>query len=239
MTERSDDGLAPVTYLPGVQPPSERPSPSNHQTRTASAPTAPSPSPVAPGRPAPVPARRAEVPARLALGDEADPDVTSTVDTTRAHNVSLHALTRRGMSRREIERTLRSRDLDEETIAAEIERLESSGLIDDMALAQNLVGILQERKGYGRQAVAAELTRRLLAPAAIEYALELIETSDELARARDIAIKRAGQLSSYDRDTAVRRLSGYLMRRGYSGSTLRAAVEAALPSGPASRVTFR
>jgi len=229
MTERSDDGLAPVTYLPGVQPPSERPAPS---TRTASAPTAPSSSSIAPGRPAPVPAR-------WALGDDADPAVASTVDTTRAHNVSLHALTKRGMSRREIERTLRSRDLDEETIAAEIERLEGSGLIDDMALAQNLVGVLQERKGYGRQAVAAELTRRLLAPAAIEYALELIDTSDELARAREIAIKRAGQLSSYDRETAVRRLNGFLMRRGYSGSTLRAAVEAALPAGAQSRVTFR
>ena len=229
MGERSDDGLAPVTYLPGVQPPPERPAPS---TRTASAPTAPSSPSSASGRPAPVPAR-------WALPDDADPEIAASVDTTRAHNVSLHALTKRGMSRREIERTLRSRDLDEETIAAEVERLEESGLIDDMALAQNLVGVLQERKGYGRQAVAAELTRRLLAPAAIEYALELIDTSDELARAREIAIKRARQLSSYDRDTAVRRLSGFLMRRGYSGSTLRAAIDAALPSTPASRVTFR
>ncbi|GAA2083594.1 hypothetical protein GCM10009840_20280 [Pseudolysinimonas kribbensis] len=213
--ERSGDGIAPVTYLPGVQPPPER------TTRAA-----------APVRPAPVPAR-------LALHDEPAPDVAAAVDATRAHNVSLHALARRGMSKREIERTLRSRELSEESITAEIERLEASGLIDDMALAQNLVGILQERKGYGRSAVAAELTRRLLAPAAIEYALELIETGDELARAREIAVKRAGQLRGYDRETAVRRLSGYLMRRGYSGSTLRAAVDAALPSTPASRVRFQ
>jgi regulatory protein len=218
MTERSDDAretLAPVTYLPGVQASSERPSPA-----------------AAPARPAPVPAR-------LTFGDEADPEVAAAVDSERAHNVSLHALTRRGMSRREIERTLRSRDLDDETIAVEVERLEASGLIDDMALAQNLVGTLQERKGYGRQAIAAELTRRLLSPAAIEYALELIDTSDELARAHEVAGKRASQLRSYDHDTAVRRLTGYMMRRGYSGSTLRAAVEHALPSTPASRVTFR
>jgi regulatory protein len=218
MTERSDDThetLAPVTYLPGVQPSSERPS-----------------STAAPARPAPVPAR-------LTFAEEADPEIAAAVDTTRAHNVSLHALTKRGMSRREIERTLRSRELDEETIEAEIERLEGSGLIDDMALAQNLVGTLQERKGYGRQAIAAELTRRLLAPAAIEYALELIDTSDELARAHEVAAKRASQLRSYDRETAVRRLTGYMMRRGYSGSTLRAAVDHALPSTPQSRVTFR
>jgi SOS response regulatory protein OraA/RecX len=222
--EHSDDGLAPVTYLPGAMPPSEPTSRAVSDDAERR--------PVAPARPAPVPAR-------LALTDEPRADVAEAVDTARAHNVSLHALTRRGMSRREIERTLRSRDLDDETIAAEVDRLESSGLIDDMALAQNLVGTLQERKGYGRQAVAAELTRRLLAPAAIEYALELIDTGDELARAREIAIKRAGQLRGYDRETAVRRLGGYLQRRGYSGSTLRAAIDAALPSTPASRVTFR
>ncbi|HEU0206373.1 MAG TPA: regulatory protein RecX [Pseudolysinimonas sp.] len=157
----------------------------------------------------------------------------------KAERISMNALTRRGMSKREVERSLLARELDDETVAAELDRLEGVGLIDDMALAQNLVGILQERKGLGRSSIAAELTRRLLAPAAIEYALELIETSDELGRAREIAVKRAAQLRSYDRDTAVRRLSAFLMRRGYSGSTVRAAVEHALPSTPSSRVTFR
>jgi regulatory protein len=157
----------------------------------------------------------------------------------KAERISMNALTRRGMSKREVERSLVARELDEQTVASELERLEGVGLIDDMALAQNLVGILQERKGLGRSAVAAELTRRLLAPAAIEYALELVETSDELGRARELAVKRASQLRSYDRETAVRRLSAFLMRRGYSGSTVRAAVEHALPSTPASRVRFQ
>jgi len=157
----------------------------------------------------------------------------------KAERISMNALTRRGMSKREVERSLIARELDDETVAAELDRLEGVGLIDDMALAQNLVGILQERKGLGRSSIAAELTRRLLAPAAIEYALELIETSDELGRAREIAVKRASQLRSYDRETAVRRLSAFLMRRGYSGSTVRAAVEHALPATPSSRVTFR
>lgn len=157
----------------------------------------------------------------------------------KAERVSMNALTRRGMSKREVERSLRARELDDETVAAELERLEGVGLIDDLALAQNLVGILQERKALGRSAIAAELTRRLLTPAAIEYALELVDTGDELGRARDIAVKRASQLRSYDRETAVRRLSAFLMRRGYSGSTVRAAVEHALPSTPASRVRFQ
>jgi len=159
----------------------------------------------------------------------------------KAERISMNALTRRGMSHREVERSLRARELDDDTVVAELDRLVGVGLIDDMALAQNLVGILQERKGLGRSAIAAELTRRLLAPAAIEYALELIDTGEELGRARELAVKRASQLRSYDRETAVRRLSGFLMRRGYSGSAVRAAVEFALPAttNAGSTVRFR
>ncbi|HEY4153226.1 MAG TPA: regulatory protein RecX [Pseudolysinimonas sp.] len=185
-----------------------------------------------PGATVPAPATQAE-------HDEAPSDRTTQAAAQKAERVSMNALTRRGMSKREVERSLLARDLDDETVASELDRLEGVGLIDDMALAQNLVGILQERKGLGRSSIAAELTRRLLAPAAIEYALELVDTGDELGRAREIAVKRASQLRSYDHQTAVRRLSAFLMRRGYSGSTVRAAVEHALPTTPASRVRFQ
>ena len=194
VTSSRGDGLATVTYLPGVRAPGE-PAVASPSDRSASL----------------------------------VPDTQASA-AQKAERISMNALTRRGMSKREVERSLAARELDDETIASELERLEGVGLIDDMALAQNLVGILQERKGLGRSAIAAELTRRLLAPAAIEYALELVETSDELGRARELAIKRASQLRSYDRETAVRRLSAFLMRRGYSGSTVRAAVDHALPA---------
>ena len=178
----------------------------------------------------------ADLPQAAAPSDRPTPEDRA---AQKAERISMNALTRRGMSKREVERSLLARELDEETVASELDRLEGVGLIDDMALAQNLVGILQERKGLGRSSIAAELTRRLLAPAAIEYALELIDTGDELGRAREIAVKRASQLRSYDRETAVRRLSAFLMRRGYSGSTVRAAVEHALPATPSSRVRFQ
>jgi regulatory protein len=220
--------LAPVTYLPGVQPPDR----SDHPSA---------------GPSAAHPAARAIAarPSFAAIYDQDDDEADAADDDfehaseppvprdrdgelARAENVSMHALTRRDQSRRELERTLRSRDLPDDVISHEIERLEGVGLIDDVALAQNLVGVLQERKGLGRTGIASELTRRLLSPAAIEYALELVDTGDELARARELAVKRAGQLTSYDRVTAERRLSGFLARRGYSGSTVRAAVEHAL-----------
>jgi regulatory protein len=170
-------------------------------------------------------------------GAEVTADVLAPVGA--AHHVSITALARRGLSRRETERHLRDRGFDELEIADELTRLERDGYVDDIALAQNLVGSLQERKGLGRSAIAAELTRRLLAPAAIEYALDLIDTGDELSRARDLAVKRARQLTGLDRDTAVRRLSAFLARRGYGGSTIRAAVDHALPLAPRRGVAFR
>ncbi len=69
----------------------------------------------------------------------------------------------------------------------------------------------------------------MLSPAAIEYALDLIDSGDEVSRARELAVKWVRQHGDVDRETATRRLSGYLARRGYGGSTVRAAIEQALP----------
>ena len=243
--DRSDGGLAPVIYLPGVQAPADRSEHPSSHVPAAHASAAP-----APGAHTPAPARPTfaaiyddeSLPQPLDdLHDDSDTHEAPDRDAelARAENVSMHALTRRGQSRRELERTLRSRDFADDVITHEVERLERVGLIDDVALAQNLVGVLQERKGLGRTGIAAELTRRLLSPAAIEYALELIDTADELSRAREIAVKRAGQLSSYDPATAKRRLGAYLQRRGYSGSVLSAAMNAALSSRDSGGVRFR
>jgi regulatory protein len=216
MERLDDDGtLARVTYLPGVTPPE-------------AAPETPLPELASSSR-------------SLLADQQAEPSDRPDDEPApgAARHVSITALARRGLSRRELERHLRDRGFDDDEIATEVARLESDGYVDDIALAQNLVGTLQERKGLGRSAIAAELTRRLLAPAAIEYALDLIDTGDELSRARELALKRAGQLRHVDRDTAVRRLSAFLARRGYGGSTIRAAVDQALPSKPSRGVAFR
>lgn len=209
MTAAGGGGLAEVIYLPGV--------------------TAP-----------PVDAAR-EADARLP-GETASPTESARqrgpAASTHAENVAMHALTRRGQSRRELEAILRSRELDPDTIEAELERLEGVGLIDDHALAEELVRRGRERKGLGRAALAAQLRRRKLDPDAIDAALEATDADDELARATELAIARATRLSGLDRDTVTRRLSGYLQRKGYSGDTVRAAVTTAL-DGAKRTVQFR
>ncbi|MHB1173281.1 MAG: regulatory protein RecX [Lacisediminihabitans sp.] len=156
----------------------------------------------------------------------------------RAARVSMHALTRRGMSRWELENVLLARELDEQAVSAELERLEGVGLIDDAALAETLVRTQHERKGLGRSALAAELRRRHINQELIDQALTQVDDDDEQSRATELALKRAPQLHSFDLETAKRRLSGFLLRKGYSGAVVCAAVDDAL-STRATGVRFR
>lgn len=150
---------------------------------------------------------------------------TPTSEFAPIEDASLRALGRRSMSRREMERLLGAQGYHEFAIADELDRLEGVGLLDDYAFAQHLVAHLQERKGLTGGAIKAELVKRVVAPGAIEYAMDLIDTADELARAREIAAKRARQYGSLDAVTIERRLTAFLLRRGFSSTTVRAAVE--------------
>ncbi|HWR86057.1 MAG TPA: regulatory protein RecX [Rhodoglobus sp.] len=215
MSDADGERLAPVTWLfgsPPQQPETEQPSPS-----------------------ARFDAARLDV-ARGALAEaEAAParDIRDGFD--RISNVAMHALGRRGMSVRELRERLLEREFDEHEVEAEIDRLESVGLLDDGELAETLVRTLRERKGFGRAALVAELKRRKLHPDAIDAALADLG-DDELERAVELARKRAPQLRSLEPEVAKRRLGAFLMRKGYSGSVVGTAVDRALtPSGPVFR----
>jgi regulatory protein len=203
--------IAPVTYLFGTTP---------ETSRTAQALVLPALP--ASGLSPSVEDSHADGQARTPAGSERA--------SRRAENVSLNGLTRRNMSRWEIEKLLTSRDLSEEIIAAEVARLEGVGLIDDAALAETLVRTRRERKGLGRQALIAELRQRHIDPDLIDAALATDDSDDdaEQERANELAVKKARALASYDQATAKRRLTGFLMRKGYSSSVVQAATAVAL-----------
>lgn len=157
-------------------------------------------------------------------------------DERRAENASLHALGRRAQSRAEVVELLRRREIDPIVIEAEVARLERVGLVDDGALALTLVERLADRKKLGVGALRAELQRRKLDAAAIEAALATREGDDDrdlLAGLVDDRLRRMGEL---DRDTAERRLLGYLARKGHGGGAAREAVRAALDEAGVERL---
>ena len=201
----AESHVAPVTYLPGAQP-----SPAAEEAL----------------------ARVRAVPRQRVDADEPSEPRQSDRKATRANNVAIHQLARRGMSRWELEQVLAKREVDERTAAAELDRLESVGLVDDAALAVSMVYALHTRKGAGRAVIELELRRRHLDEGIIADAMAELDGDDELERATELAVSRARQMSSLDYDVAVRRLSAFLARKGYDGSVIRAAVGTALEGHP-------
>lgn len=166
--------------------------------------------------PAPVPG---------ADGDEVDEEVVR--QTRKTTGVAIRQLARRGMSRWELEQLLTKREIEPEVYGPELDRLEAMGVIDDASLATTLAFTQHSRKGLGRTAIEQELKRRHIDPVLIETALADIGDVDELERATELAVKRMGQLSSYDDETARRRLHGFLSRKGYASDVVRQAMDAA------------
>jgi SOS response regulatory protein OraA/RecX len=226
-----DDHLAPVSYLPGAKPTAAAESLRARIANMAS--TGTIAGAVTSGR----------------VGDDADSsdidsdDVdgygvessddgktdarfarSSPKQSKRASNVSMHQLARRGMSRWELQQVLDKRGVEIATAHAELDRLESVGLLDDAALAVTLVYTQHTRNGLGRKAIAAELKRRHIDKAIIDDALSEIADDDEEYRAHELAVRRVRQYSGLDRDTATRRLVGYLARKGYSSGVIGRAV---------------
>lgn len=231
----SDGNLARVTYLPGVTPPA-----STVQASAAPTSTMPTSTMQASAVQASPVQANALPPEPVVAVDPHESDAASdwAGQEHRAENVSMHALTRRGMSRWELGEVLLARDLDPCIVEAELDRLEGVGLIDDTALAETIVRTQHERKGLGRTALVAELRRRHIDQEAIDEALDQLDEGDERDRAQQLATRRVAQLRNLDHETAVRRLSGYLQRKGYSSETVRGAVLSALPR-QSSGVRFR
>jgi regulatory protein len=156
----------------------------------------------------------------------------------RASKVSLDQLARRGMSRWELEQVLKKREIDEDTIAVQLNRLEDVGLLDDHALATYLVSTLQERKGLGSAGIRQELKRKHIPEYDIDSALEELHDEEEEARAIELATKRIRQLSSHDEATIRRRVHGFLARKGYDGHTINSAISVAMLNNKRSTVQF-
>lgn len=184
-------------------------------------------------------------PDRIGLDSSAPDTDALAANARRAENVTLHAITRRGQSRAEVAELMRRRDIDSVVAEAELERLESVGLIDDHALAIDLVDRLRSRKKLGLSALRGELMRRKIDRAVIDEVLSDPDDEAEGEMLVQLAVDRARRLGSLDRTTAERRLVDYLARKGHTGSAARDAARRALDGGVldgstgAHRVEFR
>lgn len=156
--------------------------------------------------------------------------------TRRAVNVSVATLARHDASEGEVRARLVAKGLEEPEVASELERLRSTGLVDDVAFAERLVAALRDRKGLGDGAIRTALRARLVPADVVDAVLTgSVEDRETVQhRLQALADDRARRLTSLAPEVAERRLTAYLLRKGYGGSDVRAAVRAAL-DGPGRR----
>jgi SOS response regulatory protein OraA/RecX len=214
------EALAPVRALPTLADFSQRP---DHEQPHRAEPVEELPLQANPAQTNPAQTNPAQAKSKAARRQARD-------GFSEISRVSMRALARRGMSSYEMTQFLGTREFESDEIDGEVERLEGSGLLDDAALAETLTRTLRDRKGLGASAISAELRRRKIDQEHISAVVD-VERDEEQERANEIALKRAPQLRSLDSVTAKRRLSGFLMRKGYSGSIVAAAVRTALAPG--------
>jgi len=176
---------------------------------------------------------------RLGVGDALPPDLLHhllNVDVDiRVRHAALNLISYRARTRAELRRRLRQKGFRPARIDPCLDRLQEKGFIDDEAVAGAFIRDRLRHRPRGKARLSAELRAKGvngdLAKRTIDLVFEAEETSD-VALAREVAEKwvvrqnatllesLAGADNSADRGKALRRLNGYLARRGFRGEAL-------------------
>jgi regulatory protein len=138
----------------------------------------------------------------------------------RARAYLLRLLKHRPRSRYEALTRLQQRGFAHETIESVLEQAARAGILDDATFAQLWVEDRLARRPRSRRALERELRAKGVAPELIERALAHAEL-DEEALVKQLIAERFPRLRALDAATRVRRLVGFLRRRGFSEKTIR------------------
>lgn len=144
----------------------------------------------------------------------------------RAVQIAVRAIESRPRSMAEIRDRLQRKGFAPETIDAAVERLLASGLLDDVAFTRFWIENRQTCQPRGRHALADELRRKGVNAELVASALDATLADDETARAETLAraaVRRYAGVADYR--TFLRRLGGYLQRRGFSAEIILPIVE--------------
>jgi len=162
----------------------------------------------------------------LHLGQELSPEEAAALQKqdvrAMGYERALHYLSFRPRSAQEVAQYLKGKGLDEEDAAAVLERLQQAGLVDDAAFAQFWVNSRENARPKGAWALRAELRQKGIAD---KHIAEAVADIDEQASALRAAERKAQQLAGLDEGTYRRRLTAFLMRRGFGYAVARETVD--------------
>jgi regulatory protein len=164
--------------------------------------------------------------ARLKVGQElSDADIARLQkqdEIERAYERALNFLSYRPRSEAEVRRNLRGKDAEEQVIERVIERLTRAGLLDDREFARYWVENRAQFKPRGARALRQELWEKGVPDAVVA---ETLEGFDEEEAARQVAETGARKMAHLAPRDFRRKLSAYMMRRGFSYAVINPLIE--------------
>jgi len=166
---------------------------------------------------------------RVAKNDsEPAPTLSPEKQESRAKNVLLYQLSKSAKSKDQCRKILEKRGIDSDIAEKVLDRFEEAQIIDDAMFARAFTNSRIRGKGLAKSAIARELREKGIDQELIETALEELDGESELARATELAVNRVRRMGHLDKIVIQRRLSGFLGRKGYSGSIVQSATRVAL-----------
>ena len=149
-------------------------------------------------------------------------------DPAAAREAALKLLERTRRTRSDLERRLREKGYLAATIAEVIERLAAVGLVDDVEYARAFLESRSRRRTAGRRRIEQDLRARGISAEDMAAARARLEEreghEDEAAGARRVIAQAARRYAKLDPRTRRQRLYALLMRRGFDGDTIEAAL---------------
>ena len=105
-----------------------------------------------------------------------------------------------------------------------LDRFEEVGLVDDVGYSEAFVESRHRIRGQGGRALSAELRRRGVADDVVADAVGALDPEQEFETACRISRARYDRMPAVAVEVKLRRLAGFLARKGYSGAIVSRAV---------------
>ena len=151
---------------------------------------------------------------------------------------ALHCLAYRARSRMELVRHLRGKSHTEEAIEFAATRCEKLGYLDDLSFSRSFVRDRVRLRPRGRFRLRQELMAKGVSAEVAEAAISEVlaeQGTSEREMLRRVAAGRARVLESTGTDTARRRLTSWLLRRGFARDAIRDVVNELVPEDDTDR----
>jgi len=148
----------------------------------------------------------------------------------QAKDAAFHYLSYRPRTVKEVRDKLREKDYEEELIEETIAILERLGLLDDRDFSARWIAERLRLKPRGRRVLFAELRQKGISREMAEETLsEAFGDIDERALAADLLRKRAARYRDVEPHQAFRRMSDFLVRKGFDFEIAKEVAEEMMP----------